>query len=177
MLEEKKRIRNEMKPRLASVPNRIAREEYTTERLVAYLQNALPKRPWRVAAYKSVTPEFGTDSFIERLFEQGAEVYVPVTRGERMTFVRIHPDTRFQAGAFGIPEPPDGEETAAFDAVIVPLIAFDSENRRLGHGKGYYDRFLSSSEALKIGVAFSEQKIRRVPVEAHDVPLDIVFFG
>ena len=61
--------------------------------------------------------------------------------------------------------------------MIVPLIAFDSENRRLGHGKGYYDRFLSSSEALKIGVAFSEQKIRRVPVEAHDVPLDIVFFG
>ena len=177
MSEEKCAIRKQMKARLTALPRRTEREEETVCRLIAYLQKTLGDAPWRIAAYKSVPPEFGTDALIARLFALGAEVYVPVTHGEKMTFVRILPDSAYSVGAFGVPEPVGGKEETRFDAVIVPLVAFDDDRRRLGHGKGYYDRFLTACDAPKIGVAFAEQKIRRVPTEAHDVPLDLVFFG
>ncbi len=64
-------------------------------------------------------------------------------------------------------------EPRDIDIVVVPLVAFDAHNRRLGYGGGNYDRFLGElrSDALVIGVAFEEQRVEAVPTEAHDLPL------
>ena len=63
------------------------------------------------------------------------------------------------------------------DAVLVPLVAFDSHNNRLGYGGGNYDCLLSQlrPDALVAGVAFSEQRVERVPLEPHDLPLPHIF--
>lgn len=82
---------------------------------------------------------------------------------------------------------PDGPELAgctpieprAIDAVVVPLVAFDGEGRRLGYGGGNYDRLLPllRSDALVVGVAFEEQRCEAVPCEPHDRPLPRIIAG
>ena len=65
------------------------------------------------------------------------------------------------------------------DVVIVPLLAFDEKKNRLGYGKGYYDKFLYSLKKknrkyYSIGVAFSFQKYKKLPIHKHDEKLDYI---
>lgn len=62
------------------------------------------------------------------------------------------------------------------DVVIVPGLAFTRAGDRLGQGGGWYDRFLSAArdDCTTIGVCFVPQLVERVPVEDHDIALDIV---
>jgi 5-formyltetrahydrofolate cyclo-ligase len=57
------------------------------------------------------------------------------------------------------------------DLVIVPGIAFDKKGRRLGRGKGCYDRFLKAlpKDTPTIGLAFDFQVLPEIPATAHDV--------
>lgn len=70
---------------------------------------------------------------------------------------------------------PEGQ----FDLVVVPVLGFDRARNRLGLGGGFYDRFLAGQEhALKVGIAYRWALVPEgVPVEAHDVPLDLVVTG
>ena len=80
-----------------------------------------------------------------------------------------------QPGYFGIPEPtPDCPEIAPnqLDLVLVPGVAYDRAGRRLGRGKGYYDRLLAQVPGHKCGVAFDFQVVPAVPWEPHDVLMD-----
>lgn len=60
------------------------------------------------------------------------------------------------------------------DMILVPGLGFDLQGRRLGRGKGFYDRLLSAATGLRCGVGFDEQILPNIPVEAHDVKLDWV---
>lgn len=64
-------------------------------------------------------------------------------------------------------------EPAQITAMIVPMVAFDGTNMRLGYGGGNYDRYLSklSDNAVVIGAAFDEQEIEKVPAGDFDLPL------
>ena len=61
------------------------------------------------------------------------------------------------------------------DALLVPLLAYDGEGRRLGYGGGYYDRTLSALRGRALmGCGFAAQRVACVPVEAHDIRLPAV---
>ena len=60
------------------------------------------------------------------------------------------------------------------EIIIVPGLGFDSAGRRLGRGKGFYDRYLSDHPAIKIGLAFEVQMTKEIPTEPHDVRMDFV---
>lgn len=70
-------------------------------------------------------------------------------------------------------------EPAAIDLVVVPLVAFDANNNRLGYGGGNYDHFLPQlcSDTLIVGVAFAEQRVEAVPTEPHDLMLPHIIFA
>lgn len=59
-------------------------------------------------------------------------------------------------------------------AIVVPLVAFDDQNRRLGYGGGNYDRYLPklNKDTVIIGAAFDEQQVDAIPVDQHDLPLE-----
>src|SRR5665213_2265252 len=72
---------------------------------------------------------------------------------------------------------PDKKQTppkTRFDVIIVPCLAFDNDNYRLGWGGGFYDRFLAGQpQALKVGVAYQHGFVEDgLPHEPHDIPVD-----
>ena len=60
------------------------------------------------------------------------------------------------------------------DLIIVPGAAFDRQGYRVGFGGGYYDRFLTDLNCMKISIAFGLQIVDKVPREGHDLPVDMI---
>ena len=83
----------------------------------------------------------------------------------------------FYVSKFGIPEPSKSKKVLP-DLIFVPLVAFDSKKYRLGYGGGYYDRYIEKIQKIKkiitVGLAFSFQKVKRIPLNKHDKKLDII---
>jgi 5-formyltetrahydrofolate cyclo-ligase len=83
-----------------------------------------------------------------------------------------------QAGEqFGIGEPtgPEFTDLESIDMIIVPGVAFDREGNRMGRGRGFYDRLLSTTpHAFKVGVAFGFQMVEQVPTEPFDIKMNKV---
>jgi 5-formyltetrahydrofolate cyclo-ligase len=66
-------------------------------------------------------------------------------------------------------------ELTELDAIVVPALALDESGRRLGYGRGFYDRALGQfPSAKKIGVAYDFQLLVEVPVLETDVAVDVV---
>ena len=79
-------------------------------------------------------------------------------------------------------EPPASSPSLPLDAIdliVVPGVAFDARGGRLGRGRGHYDATLARLRpgTARVGLCFDEQVVDRVPVEPHDVPLDVVVTG
>jgi 5-formyltetrahydrofolate cyclo-ligase len=80
---------------------------------------------------------------------------------------------------FGIPEPVSSKIFYP-DILLVPLVAYDVSLNRLGYGGGYYDRYIEKIEkmkvkkVIKIGLAFSFQKISSIPINQYDKRLDLI---
>ena len=80
---------------------------------------------------------------------------------------------------FGMLEPSFKNKTIIPNFMLVPLLAFDSSNNRLGYGKGFYDRFLNKflikkNKITTIGIAFSFQKYNKLPTSNFDIKLDYI---
>jgi 5-formyltetrahydrofolate cyclo-ligase len=127
-----------------------------------------------VGAYFAFGSEARTDLIIAEASSRRKKVALPTVEGDRLTFHEFAPGERLVKGRFGIMEPHLHRPAGALDVVIVPGVAFDKQGYRLGYGKGYYDRFLSGSNALPIGLAYGFQLIEKLPQESHDVRLDAV---
>jgi len=81
---------------------------------------------------------------------------------------------------FGILEPKNSIKEIIPDIIMVPLVAFDYRLNRIGYGKGYYDRSLRKiskikKNAISLGIAYSFQKCKKIPINNHDFRLDYIF--
>ena len=80
-------------------------------------------------------------------------------------------------GKFGIVEPGAHCLTMplkCLDLVLVPGLGFDLSGRRLGRGKGFYDRLLAGIAGAKCGVAFDQQVVAQIPAERHDITMNYI---
>jgi isopentenyl-diphosphate Delta-isomerase len=139
------------------------------------------KKSNHIHIYYSKREEVSTPEIIKKSFDFGKKVVVPVIQNKKiMEHVEIFKDTQFKEASFGISEPLviheyfDVNKLKSDDIILIPLVAFDHQLGRLGHGKGYYDMFLSKTKALKVGLAYSWQQTNEVPMEKFDVYLDLV---
>lgn len=131
--------------------------------------------------YVSYDNEVSTHEMIKRSLLDGKRVVVPCCDKEQNTlslsYLRRWDDLR--PAAYSIPEPVQECRMPAqiedLDLCIIPGVAFDEAGHRIGHGKGFYDRLLTySHQVLKVGLAFELQIVPSIPVEAHDVSLDLI---
>lgn len=130
--------------------------------------------------YNSISGEVSTAWLISRLLGQGKDVLLPVVTGsETMELRRYTGLEPMSESSFHIMEP-EGEaftDYAGIDVAIVPGLAFTPDGRRLGRGKGYYDRMLKLlGSTYKIGVCFPFQLVAGIPTGRYDVAMDTVIW-
>ncbi|NUU67267.1 5-formyltetrahydrofolate cyclo-ligase [Enterobacteriaceae bacterium BIT-l23] len=149
-----------------------------TQRLLAY---APVRQAKRVALFLSFDGELDTRPAIEALWADNREVYLPVLHPfstGNLLFLRYTPQTELRENRLKIAEPPlDVRQVLALDALdalVVPLVAFDTCGQRLGMGGGFYDRTLQNWRShgfAPVGYAHDCQQVESLPVEHWDIPL------
>ena len=134
-----------------------------------------------VSGYWPLEDELDPRPCMTRLAAQGHPLALPRVqgRGRPLAFHAWHPGDLLLAGPFGVMEPDPDAPAVRPRVLLVPLLAFDRQGRRLGYGAGYYDLALRELRALgplplAIGVAFAAQEVDEVPTGPRDQPLDAV---
>jgi 5-formyltetrahydrofolate cyclo-ligase len=139
-------------------------------------QNKVFQQAKCIMLYWSMEDEVQTHDFVIK-WAGLKEIILPSVQNDVLVLRKFNGIQQLQAGQkYGIPEP-EGEDYTDFekiDVVIVPGIAFDKENNRMGRGKAYYDQLLTKMKAYKIAVCFGFQIIDNVPVDEHDIKMDEV---
>lgn len=157
-----------------------------------FLSTTIYHKAQVLLAYAATDKELSVDMIIQAAQKDGKQVALPRTNPStgKMEFHYLRNDTDYQQqllhGNYGIREPKSNlpiVQTNPFPkkaAVIVPGLAFTIEGHRLGHGKGYYDRYLTfvlnhnkkdNLPSAIIGVCFDFQVVKKIPVEKHDIPM------
>ncbi len=131
------------------------------------------KKAKKVFIYLGTDTEPNTHEIVGLALAMEKVVAVPRVRGEYMDAISITPFTDFKTNKWGILEPAKGYSLDEIDLAIIPLVAFDGL-KRVGHGKGYYDKFLSQHKCVKLGLAFDCQSVEGLQCDSFDVPLDIL---
>lgn len=127
-----------------------------------------------VLMYHSLPDELSTREFL-RKWGAKKHFFLPRVNGVDLDILPYE-ESRLELGSFHIEEP-TGEDTvdpSQIELMVIPAVAYDRNGNRLGRGKGFYDRLLSSAKATKIGVGYEFQLIDSIPVEPHDIPMDMV---
>jgi 5-formyltetrahydrofolate cyclo-ligase len=130
-----------------------------------------------LALYAPIHHEVETALVANEALAAGKSLLYPAVVGDNLEFRRIAELSALIPGRFGIPEP-QGESFSpgAADLIVVPGVAFDLSGRRIGYGKGFYDRALHRLEGRGKLVAFCYefQLADEIIGEPHDVTMDLV---
>lgn len=144
-----------------------------------------------IGFYYPLGREVNLLSSAEEALALGKQVYFPKTDGMEMDFYRVTNLGDFTEGNFHVMEPffsgrqpegllasreggtlPEGCQPSSL-LILVPGVAFDREKRRMGYGKGYYDRYLAGLPgAIKAGIAYECQIAEHIPTEGQDISMD-----
>ncbi|MEX2487403.1 MAG: 5-formyltetrahydrofolate cyclo-ligase [Nitriliruptoraceae bacterium] len=128
-----------------------------------------------VLAYRATGSEVDVDALAAAVRARGSRTSYPRVDGKHLVVIAVDDTTAFVPGYRAIDEPVGEPQPGDdLDVIVVPGVAFDLRGHRIGHGLGFYDRFLASRTTLRIGVAFDEQIIDGIPVEPFDASVDLV---
>ena len=173
----KKRLRAYMKERRGNNENRDVKEDLLVENLFDGIwllqEQGLLREVKSAFVYLSFSSEAPTDKLIERLQEDGVQVYSPAIKNGEMFAVEHGED--FTLSDYGIREPVGEPFFGDCDIAVIPLLAADETGNLLGYGGGYYDRYLRAhTRTARIGYAFDFQVLPCVPTEAGDEKLQML---
>lgn len=130
-----------------------------------------------VHAYIPILTEINITPLLESLITLNIKVICPKTLPKRKLENRVlHSLKDLNVGIMGTKYPAQADlYYGVYDLIIVPGLAFDKWNNRIGYGGGYYDNFLINQPgSFKLGIFYPFQKVDKVPLEQHDFQLDSV---
>lgn len=129
----------------------------------------------RILMYHSLPDELDTRKFL-RKWKDRKQFFLPRVNGVNLELLP-YDESRLEIGSFHIEEPKGDAvyPVEEIELMIIPGVAFDRKGKRLGRGKGFYDRLLATTSATKIGVGYEFQLVDELPTEKHDIGMDMVF--
>ena len=127
----------------------------------------------RVGAYYSVGSEIPTHNIIQELLSKGKKVHLPKVTGDSMEFHEITDFSSLECGSFDIMEPKNRCPVEnRLDVIIVPAVCMSTDGRRVGYGRGFYDRFLEKNKTVTIAPVLEKQIVRNIPQSRLDHSID-----
>jgi len=152
------------------------KSELIIENLTPYLKNAQ-----NIMIFMDMKNEVRITKLIELYPEKNFFISKIVNSKNREMKINKYNENELVLHKFGYYESSSDDfyDEKILDIVIVPALAFDSSKNRIGFGGGYYDTFLNkvrekNKNTLFIGVCYDFQMIEEVPIEGHDITLDLV---
>ena len=149
-----------------------------TDRFISFIKINISNLK-NVGGYYPSNYEIDDLDILNLLEKKNFKVSLPIIkRDNKMNFYKWSSSKDpLKINKFGIPEPVSSEIFYP-DILLVPLLAYDRNLNRLGYGGGYYDRYIEKLEkikkVIKIGLAFSFQKISSIPISQYDKRLDFI---
>jgi 5-formyltetrahydrofolate cyclo-ligase len=147
--------------------------------LIELLKKQKKNKVISLSLYYPVNYEVNVLRLLKLIKIKKLKTLLPVAKGrKKMNFVEWQHLDPLKVNSFGILDPFLPAKFLIPDIMLVPLLAFDSQNNRLGYGKGFYDRYLSKflikKKIITIGIAFLFQKYNKLPVSKLDIKLDYI---
>lgn len=179
--EENRQWRKEQRARLLAQRLAMPRDAHRAAcaaitRVLA--ENLLPQIGPRVlAAYSPIRGEYDCRPLLSVLHKQSVKLALPVivAKDAPLEFHAWKPGDLMQDGPMNIPQPSKAVPVSP-DCVLIPVVAFDAKNYRLGYGAGFYDRTLAglNPRPVAIGTAFAFQRVDDIRPHAFDLALDYI---
>ena len=131
-----------------------------------------------VGGYYPCNYEIDDLNVLNFLRNKGSNISLPIIReNNQMDFFEFTNSDPLKINKYGIAEPISAKKIYP-DIIFVPLVAYDNDKNRLGYGGGFYDRYLEKmgkiKKILKIGLGFSYQELKKIPINKHDKKLDLI---
>ncbi len=163
-------------------------KEYKEEASASIVKQCLDSEEYKNAEsifiFISMDGEPVTTEIIKQAFADGKAVYVPrCLRDGIMEAIKIDSFDCLKPGHYGILEPDDAikpTDVSEFDSetavAFVPCVGATKDGKRMGHGAGYYDRFLENRKMKTLMLVYSKQLLDDIPCDVHDIVMDRVIF-
>ena len=131
-----------------------------------------------IGGYYPYNYEVDVMKILEKFEKKNYLISLPkIKKNNQMDFKRWSTNDPLTINKYGIPEP-TSKKTLYPNIIFVPLVAYDKNLNRIGYGGGFYDRYIEKIEkikkVIKIGLAFSCQKIKNMPLGKYDKKLDFI---
>ena len=131
-----------------------------------------------IGGYFPVNNEIDDLEILKKFEKKKYKICLPVVKKNfDMDFYKFSFSEPLIVNKYGIPEP-NKTNIICPDIILIPMVAFDKNLNRLGYGGGYYDRviekLMKKKKILKIGLAFSKQKINNLPISNYDKKMDYI---
>ena len=147
------------------------------DKFISFLKKNI-RNSKKIGGYYPSNYEIDDLEILNVLDEQNFKISLPIVKkNNQMNFYSWSKKDPLKVNKFGIPEPVSSKILYP-DILLVPLVGYDKNLNRLGYGGGFYDRYIEKIDKIKkvtkIGLAFSYQKIKSVPIDQHDKKLDFI---
>ena len=131
-----------------------------------------------IGGYYPYNHEVNVMPLLEKFEKSNYIISLPkIGKNSSMNFFVWSTNDPLNINEYGIPEPTTNRMIFP-DVLLVPLVAYDKNCNRVGYGGGFYDRYIKRTKKIKniltIGLAFSYQKVKKIPIEKNDVKLDFI---
>ncbi len=135
--------------------------------------------------YFPINNEISPFDFINYLQKKNVTLSLPVIDAKKnsIIFKKWIPTNQLTQGPFGTMEPSKTQKSILPQILVVPMLSFDRGLYRLGYGGGYYDKSINILKKhfqkekkffITIGLAYSIQEEKKIPIEKHDMRLDYI---
>ena len=131
-----------------------------------------------IGGYYPYNYEIDAIEILKKLEKFNYHLSLPkIRKDHQMDFFQWSTRDPLEINKFGIPEPVS-DFIKLPNILLVPLVAFDKNRNRIGYGGGFYDRYIKKlkkkKKILTIGLAYSFQKVKKIPITKNDIQLDFI---